>query len=127
MAEHEYETNILAFFHRPDQADQAMKKLDPQNVVASSINTIDGYPGDGNVETSNPLTGNFPGLGYLTLGGDFEHNASVLAAASVSASGLSSGGPDNRVTGRNILLTVIVKDEYAEEAARILEDEGALI
>jgi hypothetical protein len=117
----------LAYFHSPDQAGQALKKLDPQSIVASSISTFDGYPGDGNVETSNPLTGNFPGLGYLTLGGDFEHDASVLAASSVSASGMSAGGQDNRVTGRNIVLTVVVKDEYAEEAARILEDAGALI
>lgn len=127
MAEHEHETNILAFFHSPDQAGQALKKLDSQSVIASSINTIDGYPGDGNVETSNPLTGNFPGLGYLTLGGDFEHDTSVLASSSVSASGMSAGGQDNRVTGRNIVLTIVVKDEYAEEAARILEDAGALI
>ena len=127
MAEHEHETNLLAFFHSPEQAEQALKLLDPNNVIASSIDDIDGYPGNGNVETSNPLTGNFPGLGYLTLGGDFEHDAGVLAVASVSASGMSAGGQDNRVTGRNMVLTVVVKDEYAEEAARILEDAGALI
>ena len=62
-----------------------------------------------------------------TLGGDFEHDAGVLAAASVSASGMSAGGQDNRMTGHNIVLTLVVKDEYAEEAARILEDAGALI
>ena len=73
------------------------------------------------------MTGGFPGLGYLTLGGDVDGpDAGILAAASVSASGYGSGGPENRVTGRDIMLVAIVDEADYDEADRIVRDAGAL-
>ncbi|WP_148933591.1 hypothetical protein [Paenibacillus methanolicus] len=121
------EKAFLAYFKRPDQAEAALTNMKDIAVIASAIDRIDGYAGGGGNNTFNPYAGDFQGLGSLTLSGDFDNpDAGVLAAASVSASGMSSGGPENRVTGRDVLLTVIVDDEDAERVAQILEDCGAL-
>lgn len=122
------EKNILAFFKSPEDAQNALKQLQSLKLVDSSINSIDGYPGEGSDHIDNPITGDFPGLGYLTLGGDFsDPNARILSAASVSASGMSSGGPDNQMTGRNILLTVVLDEADFEKARQIVMDSGAII
>lgn len=122
------EKNIIAFFKRPDEAERALKQIEANGgVVDSSIDNVDGYPGDGVDESFNPLTGDFPGLGFLTLGGDFQKDAGVLAATSVSASGMSAGGPDNKVTGRNICLTVVIDEQNYEQAMQIVEQAGALV
>ncbi|MFB9329557.1 hypothetical protein ACFFSY_26770 [Paenibacillus aurantiacus] len=121
------EKAFLAYFNRPDQAEAALTNMKDITVIASAIDRFDGYPGGGVSNTINPYAGDFQGLGRLTLNGDFDNpDAGVLAAASVSASGMSSGGPENRVSGRDILLTVIVDAEDAERVAQILEDCGAL-
>lgn len=105
-----------------------MEQLKSLQIVDSAIDRIDGFPGDGSDRIENPVTGDFPGLGYLTLGGDFsDRNAGILAASSVSASGLSSGGQENRVSGRDILLTVVVQESDYEQALRIVEKEGAMV
>ena len=99
------ERSILAYFNSPDQAEEALNKLKSIRIIESSIDRFDGYPGDGIDHIDNPITSDFPGLGYLTLGGEFsERDAAILAAASVSASGMSSGGLENRVTGRDIFI-----------------------
>ncbi|WP_424766839.1 hypothetical protein [Paenibacillus sp. sgz302251] len=122
------EKNILAFFKSPEQAEKALEQLKSLRIVDSSIDRIDGYPGDGSDHIMNPLTSDFPGLGYLTLGGDFsEPSAGILAATSVSASGMSSGGPDNQMTGRDICLTVVVEEEDHEKALQVVQNAGALV
>jgi len=40
---------------------------------------------------------------------------------------MSSGGPDNRVSGRNILLTVVVDEADYEEVQRIVQNAGVNI
>jgi hypothetical protein len=121
------ESSILAYFKSPEQAEEALKQLQALRIVDSSIDRIDGYPGDGNERIMNPLNSDFPSLGYLTLGGDFsDRNAAILAATSISASGMSSGGPDNQMTGFDILLTVVLDKEDHEQAQRIVRDAGAL-
>ncbi|MFC5650638.1 hypothetical protein ACFPYJ_16195 [Paenibacillus solisilvae] len=122
------EKSILAYFNSPDQAEEALTRLKSLRIVESSIDRFDGYPGEGSDHIDNPVTGDFPGLGYLTLGGDFsDEDAAILAAASVSASGMSSGGPENRVTGRDILLTVVVEESDHEEALQVVREAGALV
>lgn len=126
------ERTVFAYFNTPDQAKQAVERMRSRSlkIVEHAIERFDGYSGTGiqNLDQlGQTITGNFPGLPYLTLGGDFDNpDASVLAAASVSASGMSTGGPDNRVTGRDILLVAVVEEEDYEEAVRIAQAEGAL-
>ncbi|WP_029192527.1 hypothetical protein [Paenibacillus harenae] len=122
------EKNILAFFNSPDQADKALSQLKSLRIADTSLTRFDGYIGNGSDHIMNPITSDFPDLGYLTLGGDFDdRNAGILAAASVSASGMSSGGPDNKVTGRDILLTVVVEEEDHEQAMQIVRSCGAMV
>lgn len=122
------EKSILAYFHSPEEAEQALQQMKQLRLVDSSIDRIDGYPGSGIDHIDNPITSDFPSLGYLTLGGDFDdRNAGILAAASVSASGMSSGGRENRVTGRDILLTIVIEEEDYERAMQIVQDADALV
>ncbi|GGD63977.1 hypothetical protein [Paenibacillus nasutitermitis] len=121
------ERSILAYFKSPDQAEEALSQIKSLKVADSAVDRIDGYPGEGIDHIENPITGDFPGLGYLTLGGDFEdRDAGILAATSVSASGYSSGSPENRVTGYDILLTVVIDEADYEKALKIVQDAGAL-
>ncbi|MFD1956907.1 hypothetical protein ACFSL6_22700 [Paenibacillus thailandensis] len=122
------EKNILAYFKSPEQAKKALEQIKPLKLVDSSIDRFDGYPGDGLEHIENPVTSDFPGLGYLTLGGDFsDRDAGILAATSVSASGMSSGGKDNEVSGRDILLTIVIEEEDFDKAMAIVQKEGALV
>ncbi|WP_419872619.1 hypothetical protein [Candidatus Pristimantibacillus sp. PTI5] len=121
------EKNILAYFKSPEQAEKALEQIKTLKLADSSIDRFDGYPGDGLDHIENPVTSDFPSLGSLTLGGDFLPNAGILAAASVSASGMSSGGEANEITGRDILLTVVIEEEDFEKAMAIVQNEGALV
>ncbi|PWW05191.1 hypothetical protein DFQ01_105175 [Paenibacillus cellulosilyticus] len=121
---------VFAYFNTPEQAEQALKGLEKLKLIEYKVERFDGYAGTGYQsldQTGNTITGEFPGLGYLTLGGDFDQpDAGILAAASVSASGYSTGGPDNRVTGRDIMLVAIVGEEDYEQATQIVKEAGAL-
>lgn len=121
------EKPIIVYFKSPEQADQALEKMKSEfEVIEASIDRFDGYPGNG-ADPDNPITGDIPSLGSLTLGGDFNNrDAGILAASSVSASGMSSGGPGNMVSGVNIILTAIVQEENGEKAMKIAQDCGAL-
>ncbi|WP_276358033.1 hypothetical protein [Cohnella caldifontis] len=121
------ERSILAYFNTPEQAQEALEKLKQLHLIDSRIERFDGMPGDGVEVIMNPTTGNFDSLGEITLAGEFENkSAGILSAASVSASGYGSGGTDNRITGRDILLTAIVGEQDYEKAQRIVQQAGAL-
>jgi hypothetical protein len=121
---------VFAYFNTPEQAEQALKQLEKLKLIDYKVERFDGYAGTGYQsldQIGNTITGKFPGLGYLTLNGDFDLlDAGILAAASVSASGYSTGGPDNRVTGRDIMLVAIVGEEDYEQATQIVKEAGAL-
>lgn len=117
------EKTILSYFRRFEDVQAARRKLEALRVSNVSVERIDGYAGDGADRNLNPLTGDVPGLGEWTLGGDFpDRDAGVLAAASVSASGLSDGG--SGVTGRDILLAAVVDEAVFEQALRVCREAG---
>jgi len=124
------ERTLFAYFNTPDQAKQALEEIKSLRLVDYSIDRFDGYSGTGmeNLDQlGQTITGSFRGLGYLTLGADTDNpDTAPLVAASVSASGMSSGGPDNRVTGRDILLCAILDAEDYEKAVQIAQAHGAL-
>lgn len=121
---------VFAYFNTPAQAEQALEQLRELKLIEYKVERFDGNPGTGVQsldQTGNTITGNFHGLGYLTLGGDFDlPDTGILAASSVSASGYSTGGPDNRVTGRDIMLVAIVGEGDYDKATQIVKDAGAL-
>lgn len=124
------ERTIFAYFRTPDEAKKALGQLQSLELIDYTVERIDGFAGTG-VQSLDTLgatiTGKFPGLGYLTLNGDFDGpDAGILASSSVSASGYSSGGPENRVSGYDVMLVAIVNEGSYEQAEQIVRDAGAL-
>lgn len=119
------ERTIFGYFNTPDQAKEVVERLKSSvNLVDYAIERIDGYSGTGIQsldKIGGTITGDFKGLGFLTLGGDFDNlDAAILAAANVSASGYSSGGTDNRVSGKDVMVVVLVEDSDFEQADHIV-------
>lgn len=121
------EKNILAYFHSEEEARGAEAKIQALRAVDTSIDRIQRFPGEGVQHTVNPVTGNFASLGNLTQDADFsDKSSSILAAADVTASGMSDGGADV-VTGRDILLTAVVEEGAYEQAMSVVEEYGGLV
>ncbi|WP_248926737.1 hypothetical protein [Paenibacillus hamazuiensis] len=120
------EKNLLAYFHTPEQASGVAAKLKSLRAIDVSVDRFGKYPGEGIEETQNPLTGNIPSLGWLTLGGDFDRDSGILAAADVSASGMSDGGQGGP-TGLDIVLSAVVDESIYEQARRVIEEGGGQI
>lgn len=121
------EKNILAYFHSPEEAEGAAKKLQSLRVVDFSIDRVDRFAGEGNDRIMNPITGNFDGLGELTLDADFDDSSSsIMAAADVTASGMSDGGQGGP-SGRDVLLTVVVSENEHHRALQVIEQCGGKI
>lgn len=59
------EKNILTFFNNPEQAKDALQQLKGGlNLIDTSIDRVNAYPGSGSDHVLNPITGNIPSLGH---------------------------------------------------------------
>ncbi len=118
------EVNILAGFRSVDDANQAAEALQKAGFSTVQVEVISMYPGNGVVRITNPISGEIPSLGHLTLGGDFPsgRDASVLAAADPSASGMSAAGQNQ--TDPSVLLTAVVPELRSDEAVSIIRAHG---
>lgn len=120
------ERNILAGFFTEDDANKAAEQLKKKGFSTVQVDHIGLYPGDGVDQIMNPISGEIPSLGSLTLAGDFSSkDASVLAAAAPSASGMADGAHEG--VGRNIMLTAVVPEERGDEATKIIRACGGEI
>jgi len=118
--------NILATFKTVDEAQQAGRELQSLGIQDMQIDRISQYPGYNLNNLSNPLTGRFESLADLTLGSNFTNKgAEILAAADVSASGLSNGGDDLDIN-RDILLTIVAEENLAEQAEQVITKYNGL-
>jgi hypothetical protein len=121
------EKNILAYFHSEEEARGAEAKIQALRAVDTSIDRIQRFPGVNNQGTMNPLTGNISSLGDMTQNADFSSkSASIMAAADVTASGMSDGGAEV-VTGRDVLLTAVMEESAYEQALSVVEEYGGLV
>lgn len=122
------ERNVLAYFNSEEEAQAALDQMAGLRIADSSIRRVDRMPGSGFQPFNSPIASEYTGLGSRALGDGFSHSdAGILGAASVSASGMSTGGPDNKVTGRNVLLTVVVDEQDYAQAVRIASEGGAAV
>ncbi len=116
--------NILAGFKSLDAAERAAAALKQAGFQTIQVDSVGQYPGEGVEKRMNPITGEIPGLGNLTLDADFPNgrDASVLAAADPSASGMSDVGQD--AIGSSILLTAVVPENRGNEATELIRSFG---
>ncbi|MED1799953.1 hypothetical protein [Brevibacillus porteri] len=121
------ERNILAGFQTEDDAQEAEKALRQAGFSIIQIDRIGQFPGDGNEQIMNPISGDFPSLGSLTLAGDFPsgRDASIMAAVDPDASGMADRGDDNLY--RSVLLTAVVPEEQGDLAIEIIRSYGGMI
>lgn len=121
------ERNILAGFKSIDAAERAAQALKQSGYETIQVDGVGQYPGEGVEKVMNPISGEIPSLGNLTLDADFPNgrDASVLAAADPSASGMSDGGQD--AIGSSILLTCVVPESQGDQATQIIRSFGGEI
>ncbi|CAM3438093.1 hypothetical protein [Marinicrinis lubricantis] len=119
------EKNILAYFNTPEEAEGVARKLKALRALDVSIDRFSRYPGEGVQRNMNPITGDFAGLGNLTLDADYSNkSAAILSAADPSASGMSDGGQGGP-TGKDILLTAVMPEETFHQALEVCRQAGA--
>lgn len=121
------ERNILAGFHTEEDAGKAADALRQAGFSTMQIDRVGQFPGDGNESIMNPISGEIPSLGNMTLAGDFPsgRDASVLAAVDPGASGMADRGDDD--LNRSVLLTAVVPEERGDEATQIITSCGGMI
>ncbi|MED4583518.1 hypothetical protein [Brevibacillus choshinensis] len=121
------ERNILSGFHTEEDASKAADALRQAGFSIVQIDRVGQFPGDGNESIMNPISGEIPSLGSMTLAGDFPNgrDASILAAASPDASGMADRGDDN--LNRSVLLTAVVPEERGDEATQIITSLGGMV
>lgn len=114
---------IRAAFRDPDGARRAVEALRAAGLETAQLDRISLYPGDDGGASPRPLAGRMESLAAATLGTSGGDTGAALAAHP-SASGLA-GGPRARL--RPYLVTAVVPHERAEDAARILRQQGGLV
>jgi hypothetical protein len=121
------ERNILSGFRTMEDAEKAANLLRQSGFETVQVDMIGQFPGDGVERILNPISGDFPSLGNITLAADFPNSrdASVLAAASPDASGMADRGDDN--LHANVLLTAVVPEDRGDEATNIIRDCGGMV
>jgi len=122
------ERNLLAGFISFDDAQAAEKALKQAGFTEIQVDDVSPYPGEGVQQVMNPITGNIPSLGHMTLDADFSSkSASILAATDVSASGMSDGDGMMPEVNQGVLLTAVVPAEKADQAEKIIKEYGGNI
>lgn len=122
------EKNILAYFKSPEEAEAVERKMQALRAVDTSVHRISRFPGEGVDHVMNPITGDFASLGNLTQDASFTNkSAAILAAADVTASGMSDGGQDAVVTGTNVLLTVVIDESNYDKALQVIREAGGIV
>lgn len=119
------ERNILAGFHTEENANKAANALKKAGFETIQVEQLGKFPGEGPQVITNPISGEIPTLGHLTLGAAFfqaGRDASVMAAADPAASGMSDGGPDT--IGPSFLLTAVVPENRGDEAVQLIRSFG---
>jgi len=121
------ERNILAYFHSPEQAEGARRKLLALRAIDVSIDRIHTDAGADTELAMEMIGTDVGGLGAAVLGAAYANrSAAIMSAAHPDASGLSDHG-DETLAGRDILLTAVVDDREYAQALRIVQECGGMV
>jgi hypothetical protein len=117
---------ILAYFNSPDQAEKAKQQLKQQLDLKDEALQIDRFsaqPGEATEEVINPITSSFAGHESLIDNVDASSKGvGILLGSDPAVSGMSDG--TGRITGRDILLTILCPKDNVEQALQIVEQNG---
>jgi hypothetical protein len=124
------EKGILASFNDRAKAEAIASKLKALRAVDVQIDRISRFPEEIIEDTPFTPTDRINSLAALTQNASIPRiDAGILASADPAASGLSDGvsGPAGGVTGKDILLTVVVDESIYEQALRVIQEGGGEI
>lgn len=117
------EKAIIAGFRTMEDAEQTSEELEQLGILDMRIDRMSFYPiTELERRPQNAITGNFPGLANAIFDRDMDKDASVLASANPSASGMSDGNDEN--VGTDVVLTVVIAADKFEQAEQIVRKAG---
>ncbi len=123
------EQAILSYFKSPDEAQIASERLtDELDIEDVQIDRISGgQPGEGIENFMNPITANISSHASLIDATD-PSGPSVgrLLGGSEVISGMADGSMGETISGRDILLTVIVPSGCVDRALQIITECGGI-
>ena len=117
---------ILAYFKTPEQAHQAADRLKAElDIIDVDIDRFSATPRAEMNSFQNPINADFSSHEKLIEGTDpSNQGASILRGADPAVSGMSDGGQGEWISGRDILLTVVVPEDKVEQAVQIINACG---
>lgn len=117
------EKAIIAGFRTMEDAERTSEELEQLGILDMRIDRMSFYPiTELERRPQNAITGNFPGLANAIFDRDMDRDASVLASANPSASGMSDGNDEN--VGTDVVLTVVIAADKFEQAEQIVRKAG---
>lgn len=114
---------VIGSFVESSQARRAAEALRRAGFESVQVDRISLYPGEGPHRPTQPLTGRIESLSELTMGSASGDTGAALSAHP-AASGLA-GGPSTRLAP--YIVTAVVPESRADEAARILQHHGGVV
>lgn len=117
------EKAIIAGFRTMKDAEQTGEKLKELGILDMRIDRMGYYPvTELEKRPENPITGKFPGLANAVYDRDMDRDASILASATPSASGMSDGNDEN--VGTDVVLAVVIAADKFDQAEQIVRQAG---
>lgn len=117
------EKAIIAGFRTMESAEQTAEQLKQLGILDIRIDRMGFYPvTELERRPENAITGDFPGLANAVFDRDMDRDASVLASANPSASGMSDGNDEN--VGTDVVLAVVITADNFDQAEQIVREAG---
>ncbi len=115
------ERSVLASFHSESEANKAQERIKQLGVIATQVAHFSAYGRPDNEDPIHAISGDISSLANLSMNTSVgSRDAGILLSADPAASGMSDG--DDRITGRDWLLTVVCADNQVETVVKIIKE-----